>query len=71
MRVLKIRAKVNDRCSTQIPHLGLDHEGYPLGIQGICHGDYIDLEIDLDTGKILNYKTVSDETLKDLTVDTE
>ncbi len=58
MRIFKIKAKCDDRCTEEYIVDGVTkavHNGYPLGIGGISGGDYIDFEIDLDTGKIVNW----------------
>ena len=63
-RVLRISAKCSDLCFTMVPHLNIDHDGYAPHIEGIGGGDYIDLEIDLDTGKVIGLKPITDEELK-------
>lgn len=63
-RVLRISAKCSDLCFASVPHLGIDHDGYAPHIDGIGGGDYIDLEIDLDTGKVIGLKPITDEQLK-------
>jgi hypothetical protein len=59
-RVIKINAKCGDRCQVSVIENGAtvqDKNGYvPSGL-GIGGGDYIRLEIDADTGHILNWKT--------------
>lgn len=63
---LVISAKCSDRCSCQV----IDSEGkllaesdsyVPKGIGiGEEYGDYVDLEIDIKTGQILNWKPLTD-----------
>ena len=37
----------------------LDKEGYAPDIYGVCGGDYFDLEIDIETGKIVDWNQQS------------
>jgi hypothetical protein len=67
-RILRIQAKVSDRCNTQIEHLDIDVDGYPLDIAGVCDGDYIDIKIDLDTGKVIDFESLTDEEITDLVI---
>jgi hypothetical protein len=62
MRKLIITAKCSDLCQTIYVVDGTTkakHDGYPLEIEGLSSGDYINLEIDLDTGLIVNWKVPS------------
>jgi hypothetical protein len=61
MRVLKISGKCSDCFSMTMD--GRYYDGYVPGFLG--GGDYIELDIDLDTGKILNWKPI-DEIDKEL-----
>ncbi len=69
-RILKISAHCQDRFSASVSgdkELNNDYgPNYVPSDLGIGGGDYIDLEIDLDTGQIINWKKPSDETLKQL-----
>jgi len=54
MKVIAISAKCNDRCVVGFPD-GTNHFGYvPRGI-GIGDGDYLSLNVDLDTGRIIDW----------------
>lgn len=58
MKIISILAKCSDRCSTSIKedsNVILDIEGYAPKIGGVCNGDYIKLDIDIETGKVLNF----------------
>jgi len=62
MRTIIINAKASDLCHTEYIVDGetkIEADGYCPNLKGISGGDYISLEIDLDTGKILNYKPIS------------
>ena len=56
MRVLKISGKCSD-CFSMLMD-GKEYDGYVPGFLG--GGDYIELDIDLDTGKILNWKSIAE-----------
>jgi hypothetical protein len=63
MRTIHIQGKCNDLCLTEFFN-GNDSytdNGYPPEIKGLSWGDYIDITVDLDTGKILNWQVPSDE----------
>lgn len=66
-RVLHICGKTSDRCYAQLEIDGKivkDNDGYvPTMMPGDHYGDYIELEIDIDTGMILNWKKPSEKTL--------
>ena len=59
MKILKIHAKCNDACRTTFTDgLGeIAHQGYVIRELGIGGGDYIKLEIDVETGKIVNWNS--------------
>ncbi len=64
MAKLQISAKCSDLCFTKIAELNLFKDGYvPYGL-GIGGGDYVDLTIDTETGKILGWKPLTDTQLK-------
>jgi hypothetical protein len=63
-KVLKIHAKCRDCCSaTLLDQQGKvikEHDGYvPDFMPGQHYGDYIILDIDVDTGQILNWNPPS------------
>jgi hypothetical protein len=65
MGILKISAKCSDLCWTKYTDKNgkeTETNGYvPEGIGiGDGGGDYIDIDIDMKTGQILNWKPVSD-----------
>jgi hypothetical protein len=61
---LKINAKCSDMCYASVPELGLEKDGYvPRGL-GIGGGDYIELTIDTETGKVDGWKPLSEQTLR-------
>ena len=59
-RVISISAKCSDLFSMSMD--GKEYNGYvPKWISPDGYGDYVEFEIDLDTGKILNWKVPSKE----------
>ena len=57
MAILRISGKCDDRFSA---HVGDNsYEGYVLSGIGIGGGDYIDMEIDLETGMIVGWKPIT------------
>lgn len=60
--ILKLTAKCSDLCAYQITdetgHEYKEHEGYvPSFMPDDHYGDYIILEINMKTGKILNWRS--------------
>lgn len=60
-KTLSIYTKVTDQfCAQLLDQDGevlKDHEGYvPKFMPGQHHGDYLILKIDIDTGKVLNWR---------------
>lgn len=70
-KVLKLYLKVSDRFSAQlVDQQGLEifdqEDGYvPDFMPGEHYGDYVDLEIDIDTGKILNWTPPTAEQIEE------
>ena len=67
MGILTFQAKCSDLCSTYYTDKdGNDTEsdGYVPRDIGVGGGDYVELEIDMKTGQILNWKPVSDAQVK-------
>ena len=63
MGILSISAKCSDLCFTNYTDNNgneTETDGYVPYDIGIGGGDYVDLEIDMKTGQILNWKSVSD-----------
>jgi len=64
MGILKISAKCSDLCSTSFTNAKgkvTESDGYvPKGIGIDLWGDYVELDIDMETGQIQNWKPVSD-----------
>jgi hypothetical protein len=65
MGILKISAKCSDMCSTEYTDKNgnvTESDGYvPKNIGIDSWGDYVDIEIDMETGQIQNWKPVSDK----------
>jgi len=66
---LTIGGKCSDMCHSKLTTEdgGVDYEkdGYvPKGL-GVGGGDYIEFEVDLETGQILNWKKPTDEAIHD------
>jgi hypothetical protein len=67
--VLSIVAKCSDRCcaslQTKDGQVVFDYDGYvPELMPGEPYGDYIEIDIELATGKILNWKKPSQAKIK-------
>jgi len=68
MRILKISAKCSDLCWTEYTDSKgqtTESDSYVPEDIGIGGGDYVDLEINMETGQILNWKPVSDKQVID------
>lgn len=70
--ILKISAKCSDLCWAELQEKNgtvvKTHDGYvPDFMPGQHYGDYVELDIDTDTGQILNWKKPTKaQMLKDL-----
>jgi hypothetical protein len=70
MGILRINAKCSDLCGSSYEDKNgnvtesKEYAYVPYNI-GIGGGDYVELDIDTETGKILNWKPVSDEKIID------
>ena len=66
--VLNVCAKCNDLFAATLIKNGetvKEYDGYvPDFMPGQHYGDYVELDIDMQTGQILNWKTPSEETIK-------
>ena len=64
MGILRISAKCSDLCWTEYTDKDgnkTESDGYvPKNIGIDDYGDYVDIDIDMETGQILNWKPVSD-----------
>ena len=67
-RVLRTCLKVVDRCTLQLlidGKLVAEHDDYvPDFMPEEHYGDYVELDIDIDTGQILNWKVPTQKELK-------
>lgn len=72
MRTIRIQAKCRDLCTAtytdeDVTGKTLETNGYVPGGLGIDDGgDYVDITIDIDTGKIVDWKVPSEQALKDV-----
>lgn len=67
MGILNLQAKCSDRCFTTYTDKDgneTETDGYVPREIGLGGGDYVDIEIDMETGQILNWKPVSDAKVK-------
>ena len=70
MGILSISAKCSDLCNSSYKDKngnvtkGGDYSYVPMGIN-LGGGDYVDLDIDTETGKILNWKPITDKQIID------
>lgn len=66
--IVRISAKCSDLCHTQVidkDNLIMEHDGYvPDFMPDEHYGDYVMLDIDASTGKILNWNTKPETVLK-------
>lgn len=66
--ILTVSGKVSDMCTVGLYGAGgkhiLTHNGYVPRDLGIGGGDYIELEIDTDTGKILNWQPLTEKVVR-------
>ena len=67
-KTLSLCCKVSDRFQAALTEGATvlkDYEGYvPDLMPGNHYGDYIELDIDIETGQILNWKKPTDEQVK-------
>ena len=54
LKTLSVSAKCSDLCAITYPN-GKCHDGYVPEDIGIGGGDYIEIEIDIDTGKVVDW----------------
>lgn len=70
IKTISISAKCSDLCFATAQdkdgnQVGNDHDGYvPEFMPGEHYGDYVMLDIDIDTGKILNWKKPTEAQLR-------
>lgn len=69
MRIISINAKCSDLFSASLTDNGVrvgEYDGYvPKFFPGEHYGDYVELKIDIDTGKIINWKKPTKQQLED------
>lgn len=70
LRVLSVCAKTSDGfCARLLNEDGTEnrtHDGYvPDFMPGEHYGDYVEIDIDIDNGRIINWKTPTDKELKE------
>lgn len=68
-KTLRVHLKVSDQFCASLTDQDnnelIDYEGYvPSFLPGEHYGDYVILDIDIDTGKITNWKTPSAEEIE-------
>ena len=72
-RILKICVKCSDRFAATLVEEGkkdVEYDGYvPKFMPEEHFGDYVELDIDIDTGMIINWKKPTKEELKQLNQD--
>ena len=66
---IHINAKCSDLCFSQLTdaqgHVVAEHDGYVPALMPDRGGDYVYLEIDLETGTILNWKRPTRKTVEE------
>ena len=67
MRTITINAKCSNLCYITFNDGKKEYEkdGYPPRINGLSGGDYVNITIDLDTGKIVGWQVPSNEDIKE------
>lgn len=73
MKILRISAKCSDMFHASLIEDGRtirEHDGYVPdwfpNPQAGHYGDYVEMDIDIETGKIINWKRPTDKQLKEL-----
>jgi hypothetical protein len=70
-KTITISAKCSDLCYATLRdaignQIGEDHDGYvPKWMPDEHYGDYVMLDIDVETGRILNWKTPTEAQLRE------
>ena len=68
MKILKICAKCSDLFSASLVVDGKEvanHDGYvPNFMPNEHYGDYVELDIDIDTGQVINWERVTEKEVK-------
>lgn len=62
MSIVYLQGKVSDMCSIEFE--GTEHFGYVPRIEAIGGGDYINMKIDNDTGKIIGWEPIGVDDLQ-------
>ena len=62
---LYVNAKCNDMCSISTEE-NLKYHGYVPERSGIGSGDYIQFEVDIATGRIMNWPIFTDEEIEEM-----
>lgn len=65
MRTMIVSAKCSDLCIISFGHMNVEHTGYVPEWSQIGSDDYVEFEIELDTGKVVGFVPISDEEIKD------
>lgn len=63
MLKLRIVAKCDDRCNIEFPN-GKSYSGYVPRNIGVGGGDYLRLEIDCETGRVVGWSQLIKETIE-------
>lgn len=61
-RILRLQGKCSDCSSTRFD--GMEREGYVPCIDGLGHGDYIDVKVCMDCSRVQNLQKMTDEEIK-------
>ncbi len=61
-KILSVNAKCSDMCFVSAGNL--EHDGYVPRNLGIGGWDYIELDIDIETGRILGWPELTDEDIE-------
>lgn len=61
VRILRVDAKCSDCCSVE--YLGQEHQGYVPGSLGIGGGDYIEMNLCLECGRLQGEFPIKDSQL--------
>lgn len=63
-RTISINAHSSDLNNIEVPHLGIEKDGYLPFIKGIGGGDDVNIEICLDCGTVVGFDPMTDDEVK-------
>lgn len=61
-RILSVSAKCSDLCSASFG--SLEHDGYVPSIESLGGGDYLEIEVCVECGRLQNFEPLTDKQIK-------